>query len=162
MSGLYKRITRITEDEINVRLSAKSLCLLIDQIESSPLKDTIVESIVQQVKTHVDLTKNNFAWAKDCKNLPQWKRSAVYTVTCVSDGTAMRTDNRQLAVDWAIEIESNGAPVTIYNNETLSQEYCSPVYRLNHGNTTNSSTTCSDMVNARSNKPNTKTNSKRT
>lgn len=112
MSGLYERITRITEDEINVRLSAKSLCLLIDQIESSPLKDTIVESIVQQVKTHIDLTKNN---------------SAVYTVTCVSDGTAMRTDHRQLAVDWAIEIESNGNPVTIYNNKTLSQEYCSPV-----------------------------------
>ena len=129
MSGLYERITRITEDEINVRLSAKSLCLLIDQIESSPLKDTVVESIVQQVKTHVDLTKNNFSWTnvKDLRDLPQWKKSAVYTVTCVSDGTAMRTDNRQLAVDWAIEIESNGATVTIYNNKTLSQEYCSPV-----------------------------------
>ena len=127
MSGLYESITRITDDEINVRLSAKSLCLLIDQIESSPLKETIVEAILRQVKTHVDLTKNNFAWAKDCKNLPHWKKGAVYTVTCISNGTAMRTDNRQLAVDWAIEIESNGALATIYNNETLSQEYCSPV-----------------------------------
>jgi len=127
VSGLYERITRITEDEINVRLSAKSLCLLIDQIESSPLKDTIVESIVQQVKTHIRMQSGAFTYKQE--NFIQYneKRNFRYTVTNIAYGACMKTDDRQQAVSWAIEIESNGNPVTIYNNETLSQEYCSPV-----------------------------------
>jgi len=129
MNALYQHIMNLAQQEsVGIKLPAQLICKLLNQLRPSELKTTVENELIRQVKDHVDREIRHEQHQARHTIVAHYNPEYIskYLVT-TEHNVRLYINNKQQAVDWAIQQEANGSSVRIFNNETNCVEYESPV-----------------------------------